>query len=94
MTLYDSLYAFFWGLFLDLGSCTIMLQNLAYLLLCNDQFEMPTSLGVTGPNETAKTIGDFWCAIAKISDSRNGVGGGSGLGDSIKGLMTIAKMFL
>jgi len=26
--------------------------------------------------------------------SRDGVGGGSGLGDSIKGLMTIAKMFL
>jgi hypothetical protein len=60
MTLHDSLYAFFWGhFFLDLGSCTIMSQDLTYLLLCNDQFEIPTSLRVTGPNETAKTIGDF-----------------------------------
>ena len=85
---------FFGNFFLDLGSCTIIPQDLTYLLLCNDQFEIPTSLRVTGPNETAKTIGDFWCAIAKISDSRDGVGGGSGLADSIKELMTIAKMFL
>jgi hypothetical protein len=38
-----------------------------------------------------KLLAIFWCAIAKISDSRDGVGGGSGLADSIKELMTIAK---
>jgi len=65
-----------------------MLQNLTYLLLCNDQFEMPTSLRTM---RLQKLLAIFGVRLPRSLT----------VGAALKvaaawsiGLMTIAKMFL